>query len=65
MWAGSDVQVWDIAGPPCESGDLLVRAMSLPRPRRGELLAIGEAGAYGAAMSGTYLTRSRPAEALY
>lgn len=49
MWAGSDVQAWDIAGLACESGDLL---------------ALAEAQAYGAAMSGTDLTRSRPAEAL-
>ncbi|WP_083653526.1 hypothetical protein [Deinococcus marmoris] len=59
MWAGSDVQAWDIAGPACESGDLLVRDMSLPRPRRGELLSTGEAGAYGAAMSGTRPSPSR------
>ncbi|CAM3891861.1 diaminopimelate decarboxylase [Deinococcus frigens] len=65
LWDGGETGVWDIAGPACESGDLLARGVSLPQPRRGELLAIGEAGAYGAAMSSTYLTRSRPAEALY
>lgn len=65
LWDGGEVETWDIAGPACESGDLLARDISMPQPRRGDLLAIGEAGAYGAAMSGTYLTRSRPAEALY
>ncbi|CAM3721072.1 diaminopimelate decarboxylase [Deinococcus saxicola] len=65
LWDGPETADWDIAGPACESGDLLARDISLPQPRRGELLAIGEAGAYGAAMSSTYLTRSRPAEALY
>ena len=32
---------------------------------RDSLLAFAEAGAYGAAMSSTYLTRSRPAEVLW
>ncbi len=50
MWASSDVQAGDIAGSSCESS---------------ELLALGEAGAYGAAMSSTDLIHSRPAEALY
>ncbi|CAM4449311.1 diaminopimelate decarboxylase [Deinococcus marmoris] len=65
LWDGGEVETWDIAGPACESGDLLARDISMPQPTRGALVAIGEAGAYGAAMSGTYLTRSRPAEALY
>ena len=65
LWDGPDTAVWDIAGPACESGDLLAREVSLPTPRPGDLLAIGEAGAYGAAMSSGYLTRPRPAEALW
>ena len=44
---------------------MLARDVPLPRPERGDLLAVGEAGAYGAAMSSTYLTRPRPAEALW
>ncbi|MDV6375495.1 diaminopimelate decarboxylase [Deinococcus arenicola] len=65
LWDGQERENWDIAGPACESGDLLARDIPLPHPKRGELLAIGEAGAYGAAMSSNYLTRSRPAEALW
>lgn len=65
LWEGAEVDVWDIAGPACESGDLLARDVSLPAPRRGDLLLIGEAGAYGASMSSTYLTRPRPAEVLW
>lgn len=65
LWDGGEVGTWDVAGPACESGDLLARDVSMPQPTRGNLLAIGEAGAYGAAMSGNYLTRPRPAEALY
>lgn len=65
MWDALAHEVWDIAGPACESGDLLARGVTLPTPQRGHLLVIGEAGAYGASMSSTYLSRTRPAEALW
>lgn len=65
QWSGEEGETWDIAGPACESGDILAHDLPLPEPRRGDLLAIGEAGAYGASMSSNYLTRSRPAEVLY
>jgi diaminopimelate decarboxylase len=56
----------DLAGPACESGDLLGKDVTLPAgARRGDLLAILEAGAYGAAMSSSYLSRPRPAEVLW
>lgn len=65
LWEGGEAETWDVAGPACESGDLLARDVALPAPRPGDLLAVGDAGAYGAAMSGSYLTRPRPAEALW
>ncbi|WP_425514204.1 diaminopimelate decarboxylase [Deinococcus aestuarii] len=65
LWDGGAEETWDVAGPACESGDLLARDVTLPLPHPGDLLAVGDAGAYGAAMSGTYLTRPRPAEALW
>ncbi|MPY65835.1 diaminopimelate decarboxylase [Deinococcus sp. SDU3-2] len=65
LWEGEPAGTWDVAGPACESGDLLARDVLLPAPVPGGLLAIGEAGAYGASMSSTYLTRPRPAEALW
>ena len=65
LWQREPVEAWDVAGPACESGDLLARGVPLPQPRRGDLLVVGEAGAYGAAMSSQYLTRSRPAEVLF
>lgn len=65
LWDGAEGEMWDVAGPACESGDLLARDVRLPSPTPGGLLAVGEAGAYGASMSSTYLTRSRPAEALW
>jgi diaminopimelate decarboxylase len=36
----------------------------MPRPEEGDLVAIRDAGAYGAAMSSNYNFRSRPAEVL-
>ncbi|THF88559.1 diaminopimelate decarboxylase [Deinococcus sp. KSM4-11] len=65
LWDASERSRWDIAGPACESGDVLARDVDLPRPERGQVLAFGDAGAYGAAMSSSYLTRSRPAELLW
>lgn len=65
LWNGPHVEPWDLAGPVCESGDLLARDIPMSDPQRGQLIAIGEAGAYGATMSSNYLTRSRPPEALW
>ncbi len=65
LWAGGEGGTYDLAGPACESGDLLARDVPLPHPERGGVIAVLEAGAYGAAMSGNYLTRPRPAEVLW
>ena len=51
-----------IAGPICESADVLCEQRPLPRPEQGEILAVGNAGAYGYEMSSTYNSRPRPAE---
>jgi diaminopimelate decarboxylase len=50
-----------VDGPICESTDRLGHAQ-LPPLERGDLVAIGVAGAYGSAMSMTYNGRPRPAE---
>ena len=50
-----------VAGPVCESGDVLGRNRELPAPERGDLLGIGNAGAYGYEMASTYNSRPRPA----
>jgi len=54
----------DVAGPLCESGDVLGRDRSLPRPEPGDLLAIHSAGAYGFSMASRYNSRPLPAEVL-
>ena len=51
-----------LAGPVCETADLLCENRPLPRPERRDLLAVGNAGAYGYEMASTYNTRPLPAE---
>jgi len=57
-------ETYDVAGPICESGDLLARDRKLPKIREGDLLAILNAGAYGYSMSSQYNSRPRCAEVL-
>ncbi|ELZ59938.1 diaminopimelate decarboxylase [Halorubrum hochstenium ATCC 700873] len=51
-----------VAGPICETGDALCRNRALADPVRGDLLAVGVAGAYGYEMASQYNSRPRPAE---
>ncbi|MFC7213602.1 diaminopimelate decarboxylase [Saliphagus sp. GCM10025334] len=50
-----------VTGPICESSDVFCTDRSLPQTARGDLLAIGNAGAYGYEMASTYNSRPRPA----
>jgi diaminopimelate decarboxylase len=54
----------DVVGPICESGDFLARDRRLPPVRRGDLLAVMSAGAYGFSMSSNYNSRARAAEVM-
>jgi diaminopimelate decarboxylase len=56
--------VFRIAGKHCESGDVLIERVKLPRPRRGDLLAVPATGAYTLAMSSNYNGVPRPAAVL-
>lgn len=55
---------YDVVGPICESSDTFGRAVLLPETRRGDLVAIRSAGAYGEVMSSAYNLRDK-AEAMY
>jgi diaminopimelate decarboxylase len=60
--AGEDTdEEVSVAGMHCESGDVLIDDVSLPRPRRGDLLAVPATGAYTLAMSSNYNGVPRPA----
>ena len=50
-----------IAGKYCESGDILIKDIALPRLQAGELLAIPAAGAYQLMMSSNYNLATKPA----
>jgi diaminopimelate decarboxylase len=51
-----------VVGPVCESADVFDRDASLPPLERGDLVALLDAGAYGAVMSSNYNGRGRLAE---
>lgn len=48
---------YQIVGPICETGDTFARDRQLPELEAGDLIAIKNAGAYGAAMASSYNTR--------
>jgi diaminopimelate decarboxylase len=54
----------DVVGPICESGDYLAKNRPLPTTKRGDLLAVFTAGAYGFSMSSNYNNRPRAPEVL-
>jgi diaminopimelate decarboxylase len=54
----------DVVGPVCETGDTFARGRALPALEPGALVALLDAGAYGAAMSSTYNMRPLAAEVL-
>jgi len=60
----TDKDIFDVAGPICESGDLLAKGREMPLVDEGDLLAVLNAGAYGFSMSSQYNSRPRAAEVM-
>jgi diaminopimelate decarboxylase len=56
--------VADVVGPICESGDFFAKDREIARPRRGDLLAVMSAGAYGFTMASNYNSFPKPPEIL-
>src|SRR4029079_2491880 len=52
----------DVCGHTTHTRDFLGRNLALPELGPGDLLALGDVGAYGYAMSSHFLNRPRPAE---
>lgn len=50
---------YDVVGPVCESSDCFGKALDLPEIKRGDLIAIRSAGAYGEVMASNYNLRER------
>jgi len=58
------LELCDVVGPICESGDFLAKDRPLPPVARGDLLAVFSAGAYGMVMASHYNAMPLPAEVL-
>ncbi len=58
----SSTHTMNVVGPICESGDMLGSDRLLPPTQEGDVLLIGNAGAYGRAMSSHYNLRDPAAE---
>jgi diaminopimelate decarboxylase len=60
----TQTEVADVVGPVCETADFLGLQRTLPVCRRGDLLAVMDAGAYGFTMASLYNARPRACEVL-
>jgi diaminopimelate decarboxylase len=54
----------DVVGPICESGDFFAHDRPMTEPKRGDLLAVTGAGAYGYSLASNYNGRPRAPEVL-
>lgn len=52
--------IYDVVGPVCESSDVFGKGEKLPAVRRGDLIALRSAGAYGESMASGYNMRKLP-----
>lgn len=55
-----DMETYDVVGPICESSDVFDKDVRLSKTKRGDLLAILSAGAYGEIMASQYNCRRLP-----
>ena len=53
-------ETYDVVGPVCESSDTFAHDCLLPVTRRGDVIAIRSAGAYGESMASAYNMRQLP-----
>lgn len=53
-------EAYDVVGPICESSDVFGKAIDLNKVRRGDLIALRSAGAYGEIMASGYNCRPLP-----
>ena len=58
-----DMETYDLAGPVCETGDVLAKDRNL-RIKPNDYLAFMDVGAYGSVMSSNYNSRLKPQEIL-
>ena len=54
------MEAYDVVGPICESSDVFAKQIDLNKAKRGDLIAIRSAGAYGEIMASQYNCRQLP-----
>jgi diaminopimelate decarboxylase len=57
LTSSGNIYRYDVVGPVCESSDTFAKFIELPETRRGDIIAIRSAGAYGEAMASRYNLR--------
>jgi diaminopimelate decarboxylase len=57
LTSAGDLYHYDVVGPVCESADTFARFIELPETKRGDIIAIRSAGAYGEVMASRYNLR--------
>jgi len=60
LTSAGNIYRYDVVGPVCESADTFAKYIELPETRRGDIIAIRSAGAYGEAMASRYNLRDLP-----
>lgn len=58
--SNGDIQKYDVVGPICESSDVFGKERELNTVKRGDLVALRSAGAYGEVMASQYNLRDLP-----
>jgi diaminopimelate decarboxylase len=53
-------EAYDVVGPICESSDVFAKDYSMNQTKRGDLIALRSAGAYGEIMASQYNLRKLP-----
>lgn len=54
------IEKYDVVGPICESSDVFGKSVDLNKAKRGDLIALRSAGAYGEIMASQYNCRALP-----
>lgn len=60
LTSDGEIEKYDVVGPICESSDCFAENELLPQIKRGDILAIRSAGAYGEIMASQYNCRKLP-----
>ena len=60
LTSDAPLQTYDVVGPICESSDVFGKAVDLNGVKRGDLMALRSAGAYGEIMASGYNCRELP-----